>query len=617
MKFSCTFAQQLSFAMSTSKSFSALLKNFPEKCGVYTYYDQQGVIIYVGKAKNLKKRVKSYFSKNHTSAKLRVLVNKIHDIRFTVVDNEYDALLLENNLIKKHQPRYNVLLKDDKTYPWVCIKNEAFPRIFSTRKKINDGSHYYGPYSSVRTMQILLEVLSELYPFRKCNLNLSAENITKNKYRVCLDYHIKKCKGPCQGFQSAEDYQKSIKNAMNIIEGNTKEVFKELQAEMQGYSKKMEFEKAHEIKEKIELLNKYKAKSTVVNPNIHNVDVFGIVEDDNSAFVSYFKVMNGAIIQTQNIEIKKRLDETKEELLLIAIVDLRKTYFSQTEVLILPFPLSYHIEKTKIILPKQGEKYQLLQLAQRNAQIFMQDIHHKKNLLEGNKKNYNIVEQMQKDLMLPTLPLHIECFDNSNIQGQYAVSAMVCFRNAKPSPKEYRHYLIKSIDQANDFASMQEVIHRRYSRLLKEKADLPNLIVVDGGKGQVSAAYEILEKLGIEDRISLVGIAKRLEEIYRPNDSIALFINKKSETQRVLQQLRDEAHRFGITHHRNLRSHALIKTELTNIQGIGDDTARKLLHTFRSIAKIKNADLNDLIQAIGKKKAQAVFNFYHIFEDKL
>ncbi|MBP7102446.1 MAG: excinuclease ABC subunit UvrC [Bacteroidales bacterium] len=603
--------------MSTSKSFSALLKNFPEKCGVYTYYDQQGVIIYVGKAKNLKKRVKSYFSKNHTSAKLRVLVNKIHDIRFTVVDNEYDALLLENNLIKKHQPRYNVLLKDDKTYPWVCIKNEAFPRIFSTRKKINDGSHYYGPYSSVRTMQILLEVLSELYPFRKCNLNLSAENITKNKYRVCLDYHIKKCKGPCQGFQSAEDYQKSIKNAMNIIEGNTKEVFKELQAEMQGYSKKMEFEKAHEIKEKIELLNKYKAKSTVVNPNIHNVDVFGIVEDDNSAFVSYFKVMNGAIIQTQNIEIKKRLDETKEELLLIAIVDLRKTYFSQTEVLILPFPLSYHIEKTKIILPKQGEKYQLLQLAQRNAQIFMQDIHHKKNLLEGNKKNYNIVEQMQKDLMLPTLPLHIECFDNSNIQGQYAVSAMVCFRNAKPSPKEYRHYLIKSIDQANDFASMQEVIHRRYSRLLKEKADLPNLIVVDGGKGQVSAAYEILEKLGIEDRISLVGIAKRLEEIYRPNDSIALFINKKSETQRVLQQLRDEAHRFGITHHRNLRSHALIKTELTNIQGIGDDTARKLLHTFRSIAKIKNADLNDLIQAIGKKKAQAVFNFYHIFEDKL
>lgn len=617
MKFSCTFAQQLSFAMSTSKSFSALLKNFPEKCGVYTYYDQQGVIIYVGKAKNLKKRVKSYFSKNHTSAKLRVLVNKIHDIRFTVVDNEYDALLLENNLIKKHQPRYNVLLKDDKTYPWVCIKNEAFPRIFSTRKKINDGSHYYGPYSSVRTMQILLEVLSELYPFRKCNLNLSAENITKNKYRVCLDYHIKKCKGPCQGFQSAEDYQKSIKNAMNIIEGNTKEVFKELQAEMQGYSKKMEFEKAHEIKEKIELLNKYKAKSTVVNPNIHNVDVFGIVEDDNSAFVSYFKVMNGAIIQTQNIEIKKRLDETKEELLLIAIVDLRKTYFSQTEVLILPFPLSYHIEKTKIILPKQGEKYQLLQLAQRNAQIFMQDIHHKKNLLEGNKKNYNIVEQMQKDLMLPTLPLHIECFDNSNIQGQYAVSAMVCFRNAKPSPKEYRHYLIKSIDQANDFASMQEVIHRRYSRLLKEKADLPNLIVVDGGKGQVSAAYEILEKLGIEDRISLVGIAKRLEEIYRPNDSLALFINKKSETQRVLQQLRDEAHRFGITHHRNLRSHALIKTELTNIQGIGDDTARKLLHTFRSIAKIKNADLNDLIQAIGKKKAQAVFNFYHIFEDKL
>lgn len=603
--------------MSTSKSFSAILKNLPEKCGVYTYYDQQGVIIYVGKAKNLKKRVNSYFTKNHTSAKLRVLVNKIYDISFTVVDSEYDALLLENNLIKKHQPRYNVLLKDDKTYPWICIKNESFPRIFSTRKKISDGSHYYGPYSSVRTMQILLEVLSELYPFRKCNLHLSAENISKNKYRVCLDYHIKKCKGPCQGLQSAEDYQKSIKNAMDIIEGNTKEVFQELQAEMHGFSDKMEFERAHEIKEKIELLKKYQAKSTIVNPKIHNVDVFAIVEDDNSAYVSYFKLMNGAIIQTQNIEIKKRLDEKIEELLLIAIVDLRRTNLSQTKALILPFSLSYHIENTKIILPKQGDKYQLLQLAQRNAQAFMQNVHHKKNLFDASKKNYNILEQMQKDLMLPTLPLHIECFDNSNIQGQYAVSAMVCFRNAKPSPKEYRHYLIKSLDQANDFASMQEVIYRRYSRLLKEKANLPNLIVVDGGKGQVSAAYEILRKLGIEDKISLLGIAKRLEEIYRPNDSIALCVNKKSETQRVLQHLRDEAHRFGITHHRNLRSQALIKTELTNIQGIGDDTARKLLHGFRSIKKIKNTGLDDLIQIIGKKKAQAVFNFYHTFEEKL
>lgn len=603
--------------MQLVNSFSAILKNLPNKSGVYTYFDKNGVIIYVGKAKNLKKRVNSYFSKNHTSNKIRVLVTKIADIKYTVVDNEYDALLLENNLIKKHQPRYNVLLKDDKTYPWICIKNEAFPRIFSTRKKIADGSLYFGPYSFVKTMQLILDVLRELYPFRTCNLNLSQENIKKNKYKVCLDFHIKKCKGPCQDYQSADDYQQSIKHAIDIIEGNMKEVITELQSEMHAFSDKMEFEKAHEIKEKIELLKNYQAKSTIVNPKIHNVDVFGIVEDSSSAYITYFKVMNGAIIQTQNIELKKRLEEKTDEILLLAIVDLRKTYVSQTKELILPFSLSYQIENTKITIPKQGDKYQLLELAQRNAKAFMHDVHYKKNLLSAGRHSRNILEQMQKDLFLSTPPAYIECFDNSNIQGQHAVSAMVCFRNAKPSSKEYRHYIIKSIDQANDFASMQEVIYRRYSRLLKEKATLPDLILVDGGKGQVSAAYETLKDLGIEDKISLLGIAERLEEIYRPNDSIPLFINKKSETQRILQHLRDEAHRFGITHHRNLRSHATIKTELTNIQGIGESTAHKLLQAFRSIQKIKEASREDLTKVIGKSKAQAVFNFYHSFTEKI
>jgi len=596
--------------MSNNNTIVTAVKTLPEKSGVYLYYDSDKNIIYVGKAKNLRKRVGSYFTKTQTNPKLRIMVGKIFDIKFIIVDNEYEALLLENNLIKKHQPRYNVLLKDDKTYPWICIPKEDFPRIFSTRKTNDKKASYFGPYSSVKNMGLLLEILRELYPFRTCNLNLSKENIAKNKYRPCLDYHLKKCKAPCVGLQTEDDYLKNIKQAINIIEGNIKDAIKELESEMFAHSKKMEFEKAHEFKNKIDLLKNYQIRSTIVNPKINNVDVFAIAEDTNSAYISYFKVMNGAIIYTQNLEIKKRLDESIDELLLLAIVDIRKTSHSQTPEIILPFLLPYAISDTKITVPKKGDKFQLLALAQRNALAFKQDRQIKKSILEGNRSNKNTLEQMQKDLMLSHPPAYIECFDNSNIQGKYAVSAMVCFRNAKPSKKEYRHYFIKTQQQPNDYASMQEVVYRRYSKLLKEKLPLPDMILIDGGKGQVSAVYTVLEQLGIENKVALFGIAERLEEVFRPKDPLPLYIDKKSETQYVLQHLRDEAHRFGITHHRKLRSNETFKTELTNIQGVGDMTAQKLLKHFHSIEKIKKAEVGELAQVIGRSKAIAVFNFY-------
>ncbi|MFA6637233.1 MAG: excinuclease ABC subunit UvrC [Bacteroidales bacterium] len=593
---------------------NVLLRTLPEKSGVYQFYDKFATIIYVGKAKNLQKRVKSYFSKQQTASKTQIMVDKIYDIKYIIVENEYDALLLENNLIKKYQPRYNVLLKDDKTYPWICVKDEAFPRIIQTRKMYNDCSHYFGPYSSVKSMQLILNLIHELFPFRSCNLNLSQDNIDKKKYRVCLDYHIKKCKGPCQGYQRFEDYQKNLLSAIAIIQGNTKLVLKELENEMHAFAQQLEFEKAQEIKEKIDLLKNYQAKSTIVNPKIHDVDVFGIIEDTTSAYVSYFKVMNGCIIQTQNLEIKKRLEETLDEILPLAIVEMRSNSISKTKEIILPFPIKYKIENTKIHIPKQGDKYDLLQLVQRNAVSFMHNIQQKRELAEAGRSSHNILALMQKELHLLKPPAYIECFDNSNIQGKYAVAAMVCFRHAKPSTKEYRHFTIKSLDKADDFASMQEVIQRRYQRLLKENKPLPDLILVDGGKGQVSAAYKTLKALGISHEISLLGIAKRLEEIYRPNDSIPLFIDKKSEVQRVLQHLRDEAHRFGITHHRNKRSKDSFKTALSTIHGIGDQTAKKLLQSFRSVQGVKKATLDELIHVVGKTKAHTVYNYFHIMQ---
>ncbi len=597
-----------------SEELKHFLKNLPEKSGVYRYYDENGTIIYVGKAKNLKRRVSSYFNKEQESPKTRVLVSKIAEIKFTVTDSEYDALLLENNLIKKHQPRYNVMLKDDKTYPWICIKNEAFPRIFSTRKRLNDGSKYFGPYSSVKSMNTLLEVLRDVYPFRTCKMPLTAENIDKGKYRVCLDYHIKKCLGPCQGFQSEAEYRKNILLATKLIEGDIRSVIKALHAEMMQYAEAWEFEKAQAIKLKINSMENYQAKSTVVNPNIHDTNVFGFTEDDESAFVSYFKVMNGAIVQTQNLEVRKKIEESKEDLLAMAILELRARAEDHTHEILLPFPISCTFQETKIVLPKAGDKYQLLQLAQRNALAFKQDIHNQRELLEAGRPGIRLMQKMKEDLMLPKEPAYIECFDNSNLLGQYPVGAMVCFRNGKPSKREYRIFKIKTVEGPDDYATMKEVLTRRYSRLLAEEKPLPDLILIDGGKGQISAAVEALEKLGIMERVSVLGLAERLEDIYRPGDSLPLYVDKKSETQRVLQHLRDEAHRFGITHYRKLHGKGLVKTELTVIQGIGKETADKLLRIFHSVNGVKNARESDLQQAIGKAKGSLVYKYFHTEE---
>ncbi len=589
----------------------AILRILPEKSGVYRYFDKNRTIIYVGKAKNLKKRVSSYFQKEQLHPRVRLLVKNIADIQYTVVDTEYDALLLENNLIKEYHPKYNVQLKDDKTYPWLCITNEPFSRLFPTRKKIDKSARYFGPYASVKMMNTLLETIAELYPLRKCKLNLTEENIHSGKFKPCLNYHIKKCRGVCIGKQSMESYKESISQIVNIIQGNISLVINELKNKMMIYANDMEFEKAHEVKLKIELLEKYQAKSTIVSSTINNVDVFSLVGDATTVYVCYFNVVNGAIVQTQTVSIKQQLNETLEDILLFAVVDFRKNLQSTAREIIVPYPLDFDIDGITVTIPKQGEKYRLLQLAHRNAMGYMHEVYKQKELTNPEQHRREVLETMQKDLQLPRPPAYIECFDNSNIQGKFPVSSMVCFRNGKPSKKEYRLFNVKSVDKPDDFSTMAEAITRRYRHLQDEELPLPDLIVVDGGKGQVSAAYAVLQKMGLAHRIPLIGIAKRLEEIYRPNDPIPLFIDKKSETQRIIQHLRDEAHRFGISHHRKRRDKAVMQTELTNIQGIGENTAAKLLSVFRSVSVIKNASMEDIAGVIGKAKATTLYNYYH------
>ena len=591
-----------------------ILKTLPDKSGVYRYYNKDGLIIYVGKAKSLKKRVSSYFQKEQLHPRLRLLVKNIVDIQYTVVDTEYDALLLENNLIKEYKPKYNVMLKDDKTYPWLCITDEPFPRLFPVRQKKEEHARYFGPYASVKMMHALLETISELYPLRKCKLNLTEDNIHSDKFKPCLNYHIKKCQGVCVGNLDRESYKEYISHIVNIIEGNVSLVIQELKSKMMIYANDMAFEKAHEVKMKIELLEKYQAKSTIVSSTIHNVDVFGIVGDASSAYVCYFHVVNGSIVQTQTISIKQQLNESLEDILLYAVVDFRKKFQSTTQEIIVPYPLDFDIDGVMTTVPKskQGDKYKLLQLAYRNAMGYMHEIYKQRELTDPDRHKKELLETMQKDLQLPRPPAYIECFDNSNIQGKFPVSSMVCFRDGKPSKREYRIFNVKSvIGKPDDFSTMAEAITRRYSRLQQAGEPLPDLIVVDGGKGQVSAAYGILKELGLAETIPLLGIAKRLEEIYRPNDPIPLFVDKKSETQRVIQHLRDEAHRFGITHHRKRRDKALMQTELTNIQGIGEQMAAKLLSVFRSVSVIKNASLEDLQKVVGKSKAVTLYNYYH------
>ena len=586
------------------------LSTLPSSPGVYQFYDSNDKILYVGKAKDLKKRVSSYFSKTHEVGKTRVLVKKIRDIKHIVVATESDALLLENNLIKKYQPRYNVLLKDDKTYPWICIKNERFPRIFPTRRHIKDGSEYFGPYTSMKTVKTLLELIKSVYPLRTCNYDLSQEKIEAGKYKVCLEYHLGNCKGPCEGYQSQEEYHKEIQDIREIIKGNFKSSLQYFKNQMKTYAEEMRFEEAQQIKDKIEVLENYEVKTTIVNPNINNVDVFSIVSDDLYAYVNFLQISHGSIVRSHTLEIKKKLDEEDQDLLALAIVEIRQRFSSFSRELYVPFEVTTE-PGLKVTVPKMGDKKKILELSERNAKYFRQERFKQEKIIDPNRHANRIMAQMQKDLRLSEEPRHIECFDNSNIQGTNPVAACVVFKDGKPSKKDYRHFNIKTVDGPDDFASMEEVVFRRYKRLLNEAEPLPQLIVIDGGKGQLSSALKSLDLLGLRGKIAIIGIAKRLEEIYFPGDSIPLYLDKKSESLKIIQQLRNEAHRFGITFHRNKRSKGAINSELEGIEGIGEKTAQDLLKTFKSVKRIKEASVEDLAKTVGASKAKKIYEKFH------
>ncbi len=586
-----------------------IIQTLPNKPGVYQYYDKDGKILYVGKAKDLKKRVSSYFTKTHDNAKTHLLVKKIADIKHIVVDTETDAFLLENSLIKKHQPRYNIMLKDDKTYPWICIKKEHYPRVFLTRNVIRDGSEYYGPYASVRTARALLDLIKALYPIRTCQLDLHPKKIVSGKYKVCLEYHIGNCKGGCEGWQEEADYQKDITEIRNIVKGNFKPALAQFHDLMQEFAGLMQFEEAQKIKEKIELLANYQARSTVVNPSITNVDVFNITSDEGFAYVNFFKIMNGSIIQSHTAEIKKKLDESDREILELAIVEIRQKFHSVSREIYVPFEVDVPDNMT-VTIPKIGDKKHILDLSLRNAKYYKQEQWKQQKMVDPERHTQRILAQMQKDLRLPSEPIHIECFDNSNIQGTNPVAACVVFKNAKPSKQDYRKFNIKTVEGPNDFASMEEIIFRRYSRLLEEKADLPQLIVIDGGKGQLGAALKSLDKLELRGKISIIGIAKRLEEIYYPDDPIPMYLDKTSESLKVIQYLRNEAHRFGITFHRDQRSKNALVTELELIPCVGEQTVTTLLKSFKSVKRIKEATLEQISEVVGKSRAEKVFEYY-------
>lgn len=576
----------------------------PNSPGVYQYFNKDGKIIYVGKAKELRKRVQSYFNNSQKdSRKTAILVRKIADIKYLVVDTELDALLLENNLIKKYQPRYNILLKDDKTYPWICVKNEPFPRIFSTRRVIKDGSRYYGPYASGRMMHTLLDLIREVYPLRNCNLNLSPKAIATKNYKVCLEYHIGNCKGPCIGAQAEEQYNVYIDEITNILKGNITMVIKELKDLMQKLSADMQFEEAQEVKAKMALLENYYSKSAVVSPVIHNVDVITMTEDPGQAYVNYLKINNGAIIQGHTIEVKKRLEESPAEIIPIVLTEMRERYGHEASEIITDVNIKEDFPDLKITNPQRGEKKTLLDLSLRNAKFYMLEKHKQEKLVNPERHTERIMNTMQKDLRMKEWPVHIECFDNSNFQGTNAVAACVVFKNGKPSKKDYRHFNIKTVEGPNDFASMEEVIYRRYKRMLDEEQELPQLIIIDGGKGQLSSAMKSIDDLGLRGKITVIGIAKKLEEIYFPGDSVPIYIDKKSESLKVIQHLRNEAHRFGITHHRNKRSKAALGTELTEIPGIGEKTAQDLIQHFKSVKRVKEASLEELEKVVGKARA--------------
>lgn len=595
---------------SVQPHISSLLKSIPEQPGVYQFYDKNEIIIYIGKAKNLKKRVSSYFNKKKfESFKIKVLVEKIWDIKHIVVNNEPDALLLENNLIKKYQPRYNIMLKDDKTFPWICIKNEPFPRVFSTRTMINDGSHYYGPYTSAYAVKILLTLIKQLYQLRTCKLSLTETNISKGKFKICLEYHLGNCKGPCEGLQKQEDYNESIGQIKEIIKGNLSEIIVFLKKEMAKRASSFRFEEANQFKEKIEILARYQSKSTIVNPSIHNVDVFSIISDEKEAFINFLKVVKGAVIQAHTVEIKKKLDEADEDILAFAVTDLRNRIESKSREIILPVNLQTFFPDNRIIVPQRGDKKKLLELSERNAKSYRMEKKKRASLQKPEKGPTRILNTLQKDLRLKETPLHIECFDNSNISGSDPVAACVVFKHGIPAKKEYRHYNIKGVSGIDDFASMEEVVFRRYKRVLKEKQNLPQLIIIDGGKGQLNAALKSLIKLNLRGRIAIIGIAKKLEEIYFPDDPVPLYIDKNSESLKLIQNLRNEAHRFGITFHRQKRSGKLTQSTLDDIPGIGPKTIEKLFMRFKSFERIRSASEEELAEEIGIKKSGMLLTY--------
>lgn len=607
----------------TQQEFSTIASNIPALPGIYKYFDEANALLYVGKAKHLRKRVSSYFSKTFTTYKTHELVQRIHHIEFTIVNNEQDAFLLENTLIKEFQPRFNINLKDDKTYPFIVIKNENFPRVFFTRRRINDGSKYLGPYTSVEKVRELLSFIKQTILLRTCKLNLSESNIKKGKFKVCLEYHLGNCKGPCEGLQTADDYNEEVQQLLNLLKGNMTPVMQHFKKEMQGYVQKMEFEKAAHLNTKIEHLKTYQARSTVVNTRMGSVDVFSILEDENIAYVNYLAINAGAIVQTKTIQLEKKLEETPAEVLAFAAAQIRAVFGSLTKEIIVPFAIEFPEKDIIITIPKSGDKKKLLNLSEKNVNYFREELKRKKMLRLEEKttgEKLIVLNQLQKDLQLSALPLHIECFDNSNFQGSYPVSAMVCFKNGEPSKSDYRRFKIKTVVGINDFASMTEVVYRRYKRMLDEKQPLPQLIIIDGGKGQLSAAMQSINLLRGQDGLkpsdslkytTVIGLAKNEEEIFFPGDTESVKLPWDSESLKFIRRIRDEVHRFGITFHRNLRSKGTFTNELEQIKGIGDGTINLLMKEFKSVKNIKNRSLKEIADVIGKSKAELLIKHFN------
>ncbi len=598
----------------TSKEFQQRVHKIPTEPGIYKYYDEKGTLIYVGKAKNLRKRVSSYFTKSLSSYKTHELVHRIRTIEFTIVNSEQDALFLENSLIKEYQPLFNINLKDDKSYPFIVIKKEPFPRVFLTRRKINDGSEYLGPFTSVAKVRDLLNFIRYSIPLRTCKLNLSKQNIERGKFKVCLEYHLGNCKGPCEGLQTMENYNAELQQVRNILKGNLTPVLTQFKKEMQLLASNMEFEKAEMLRKKIEHLEHYESKSVIVSRHIFHVDVFTMIREYENAYVNYLMVQNGTIVQTHTVQLRTPLEETDEEVLVFAISNLRQTFSSTSKEIIAPIQLEYHEPEVIITVPRGGDKKKLLDLSIKNVEYYQEELHRKKILqLEGStdKEKKKVLYQLQNDLHLSDLPLHIECFDNSNFQGSYAVAAMVCFKDGVPSKENYRHFNIKTVEGINDFASMKEVVSRRYKRLVAEDKPLPQLIIIDGGKGQLNAAVEALDEVGLRGKVNIFGLAKNEEELFFPGDQQSIKLPWDSESLKLIRRIRDEVHRFGITHHRNKRSKGTFKNELEDIKGIGKQTADMLLRKFRSVKNIQAKSFEELIAEVGSAKAKLIWDHFH------